>query len=191
MIDSKACSRREMFGAAALGWFALSTPSVQDPAPALRSRTIVFVRHAEKQVDDDDPELTEQGRKRAQMLAGMFAAAGVTSAYATEFKRTRQTVAPLAGKRGIEIEGYAAGDSKKFAAGLAGPGAVTGDMIFVAGHSNTVPHKVAALGGKLEGLTAKGWLEDDEYERVVIVTLCGKKGERLQAVGTVDLRSEV
>ncbi|MCA8963428.1 MAG: histidine phosphatase family protein [Planctomycetes bacterium] len=185
------CSRREALATAALGW--LAWPA-QDPKPkptaALRCRTVVFVRHAEKDPDDKvDPELTERGRARAEKLAAMFAAAGVTATYATAYRRTRQTLAPLASKAGVEVADYDARASVKFAAGLgAAAEPVTPQTIVVAGHSNTLPQMVEALGGQLSGLTDKGWLGEDEYDRVVIVTLCGQPDEPLRAVATVDLR---
>lgn len=188
MNDPTICTRRAMLGTAAAGWFALTT---QDPEQPLVARTVVFVRHAEKAAGDD-PELDPRGRKRAAMLAEMFAAAGVRALYATEFRRTRQTLAPLASKCGVAATEYAARDSRAFAKGLAAarrePDA---DVVVVAGHSNTVPQMVEALGGKLTDLQADGSFADDEYDRVVLVNLCGRRGDRLGVIGTLDLRLAV
>ncbi len=205
MSQTTPCSRREALTTAALGWLAWTTPTgaarAQDPTPKtpppLRCRTVVFVRHAEKDPNDKvDPELTERGRARADKLAAMFAAAGVTKTYATPFRRTRQTLAPLAAKAGVAVEDYDARASAQFAAGLGAVAAgadepTVPEVIVVAAHSNTLPQMVQALGGQLTGLTEKGWLGDDEYERVVIVTLAGNAGERLQIGATVDLRLQV
>src|SRR5687767_8092456 len=68
----------------------------QTPAQPL---TVILVRHAEKEVvppENKDPNLSMAGQTRAQELARMFGGAGVTSIYATQFKRTQQTVKPLA-----------------------------------------------------------------------------------------------
>ena len=65
---------------------------------AAGAQSIVFiVRHAEKETSGgNDPELSESGRARAEVLARMLHDAGITAVYATEFKRTQQTAAPLA-----------------------------------------------------------------------------------------------
>lgn len=200
MNPTQNLSRREALTAAALGWLAWPTPApAQDPAPTatpLRTRTVVFVRHAEKDPDDADkvdPGLAERGRARAEKLAGMLASAGVTAAYATAFRRTRQTLAPLATKAGITIEDYDARTSVQFATSLtAAPEGPPGPQtIVVAAHSNTLPQMVQALGGRLQGLNEKGWLADDDYERLVVVTLCAPAGQALQAVATVDLRLQL
>ncbi|HEV8111716.1 MAG TPA: histidine phosphatase family protein, partial [Planctomycetota bacterium] len=76
--------------------FALSARRPEDPpAPAAppRPTTIVLVRHAEKDAAGDarDPGLSTEGKARAERLARMFAAAGVTHLFATEFHRTQDT----------------------------------------------------------------------------------------------------
>ena len=59
--------------------------------------TVFVVRHAEKAVvQGDDPPLSEAGLERALLLNQMLAQAGVTNLYASQFKRTQQTLQPLA-----------------------------------------------------------------------------------------------
>src|SRR5438132_12240842 len=59
--------------------------------------TVILVRHAEKVIDpnNNDPDLSLAGQARAQELARMFGDAGVNAIYATQYKRTQQTVKPL------------------------------------------------------------------------------------------------
>src|SRR6267143_1306833 len=65
--------------------------------------TVIVVRHAEKNIEPDnpDPDLSTAGQARAQELARMFGGAGVNAIYATQFKRTQQTVKPLADRFGL------------------------------------------------------------------------------------------
>ena len=64
---------------------------------AVAQSTLFIVRHAEKTSSGGiDPDLSEAGRARAEALAKMLKDAGITAIYATEFKRTQQTAAPLA-----------------------------------------------------------------------------------------------
>src|SRR5260370_22141468 len=67
--------------------------------------TVILVRHAEKIIDPNnaDPDLSPAGEARAQELVRMFGDAGITAIYATQYKRTQQTVKPLADKLDFPI----------------------------------------------------------------------------------------
>ncbi|MCZ6596244.1 MAG: phosphoglycerate mutase family protein [Planctomycetota bacterium] len=147
--------------------------------------TVFLVRHAEKATSpesDRDPELSEAGAKRAAHLARLLSKAGVTHLYASEYRRTQATLAPLAKKVGIELEVVSARS----------PGAQTealvdlppGSVAVVAGHSNTVPRLVEALGGEVREL-ADASLGHDEYDRLFVVTLPAGEGAATQ---TIELR---
>lgn len=127
----------------ALAAAACATPPLADGAGG--GPTFVVVRHAEKTADDPrDPALTDAGRQRAEALAARLAAAPVTAVYATGFRRTQQTAAPIAARHGLAVRGYdAALDAAEFAASLRR--AHPGGTAVVVGHSNTVPGIVAAL----------------------------------------------
>jgi phosphohistidine phosphatase SixA len=177
-----------VFGAMVLG--ALSTlgvpSSARRPAPD-RASTVILVRHAEKDLDDPtDPGLTERGVRRAEALAKALAKAGVTKLYATEYRRTRATLQPLAELLGLPVERYAAGQCQAFAAKLR---TVPGQVAVVAGHSNTVPVLVKELGGVLAELDERGFFGEDEYDRVVILTLWASgPDDPMRAIQTVELR---
>lgn len=107
----------------------------------------VIVRHAEKAMEDPgDPVLTDAGRQRASALADALADAPVVAVYATEFRRTQQTAAPVAARHGLAVATY---DAKQpadaFAARLRRDHAR--GTVVVVGHSNTVPGIVSALCG--------------------------------------------
>ena len=140
----------------------------------LAPRTIILVRHAEKSGAGDprDPELSPEGKARAEALARTLARAGVTRLVASEFKRTQATLAPLAEKLGLEVDTRPAAALDPLAAELARsePGSVT----VVAGHSNTLPTLAARLGVELSGTTSGSQgeqLGDDEYDRLFVVSL--------------------
>ena len=72
--------------------------------------TIIFVRNAEVDASaaaNGDPPLSTLGRQRAELLADALedvdVVAGVDAIYASEFRRTQQTAAPLAHRLGIDI----------------------------------------------------------------------------------------
>ena len=62
---------------------------------------VILVRHAERQSSGSDPSLTAAGKRRAALLATMFAGAEVTAIFTSGAGRTKQTAAPLAAKVGV------------------------------------------------------------------------------------------
>ena len=139
----------------------------------LRPVTVIAVRHCEKGKDDPrDPGLAEAGTARAQQLSKLLAHSGVTHVYATGYRRTQDSIAPLAAAAGLEVITYDARAIANFAESLAElpPGSVA----VVAGHSNTTPDLVFALGGEVTDLVAMQGMqliEEDQYDRLFIVNL--------------------
>ena len=130
--------------------------------------TVFLVRHAEKATDDPrDPSLTEGGRGRAQELARVLADAGVTTFFASEFKRTQQTVAPLAATAGSQVTVIGAGSMDSLVTRL--QAMPPGSRALIASHSNLV-HLIVK---RLTGATVKP-LEDTDYDRLYVLTLNGK-----------------
>src|SRR6266446_2098902 len=82
-----------------LGFYFLLLSAFLSTATA--QSTILIVRHAEKADATKDPDLSEAGRARSEGLAKTLRDANITAIYATEFKRTQQTAAPLAKALGI------------------------------------------------------------------------------------------
>ena len=60
----------------------------------------------------DDPPLSPAGEQRADKLASMLAASNIKFIYTSEFKRTRQTAAPLAKKLSLTAVMAAANDPR-------------------------------------------------------------------------------
>ena len=127
---------------------------------------IYLVRHAEKQLadpTDKDPGLTERGRQRAAQLARVLRDGGINSIYSTDYRRTRQTAAPLAQRLQLPIANYDPANLPALAARLrASPG-----NALVVGHSNTTPQLVELLGG--DSVSAID--EAREYDRLYILVL--------------------
>lgn|GEM_PF-279869 len=128
--------------------------------------TVILVRHAEKVLDpnNQDPDLTPAGQERAGEIARMFAGAGINAIYATQFKRTQQTVKPLADQTGIPVTTLNANQTEELVNQI-----VTdhrGQTIFIAGHNNTVPAIVSALAGENYPL-----IPESEYDNLYVVTI--------------------
>lgn len=160
----------------------------QDAALELLEPTTVFLlRHAEKGTDDArDPGLAARGTERAASLAELLEHAGVTHLFASEFRRTQATLAPLAAALGLDVEIVSARSPDEQVAALRALPA--GSVAVVAGHSNTTPALVRALGGEVDRLKASrsgDVLGEDEYGRLFVVVL--PPPERGVAVQTLEL----
>ena len=85
------------------------------------AQMVIVVRHAERADDgaspgtsmaaSPDPELSEAGKARALKLAAMLGDAGIVAIYTTEYRRTKNTAAPLAAKAGVPAEVVLARDA--------------------------------------------------------------------------------
>src|SRR5690606_13518954 len=84
---------------AALLLAACSTPQ---PRAGTGEVAFVIVRHAEKAGGaGSDPALSDAGRERAAALARRLSGTSVAAVYTTDFRRTRDTVAPTAAAQGL------------------------------------------------------------------------------------------
>ncbi|MDC0716744.1 histidine phosphatase family protein [Nannocystis bainbridge] len=199
MLRPLLCSRRRLGAALGLaGLLALPTSackpatpstapaSAPEPEAAVALTTVLFTRHGEKATDDPrDPGLSPAGEARAQALAALLVRAGVTHLFASEYRRTQATLRPLADATGVQIAVLPAGAPQELVAALRALPA--GAVAVVAGHSNTVPGLVEALGGQVRDTVESGGqpnLPDDAYDRLFVVTLPGARGQ----VHTLELR---
>lgn len=107
--------------------------------------TVILVRHAEKAVvSSDDPPLSEAGRKRAAALRHVLEKAGVSAIYATQYQRTQQTVEPLAKAMKVTTAKVDAAKPETLVSEIRQRH--RGKTVVVAGHSNTIPEIIDALG---------------------------------------------
>jgi phosphohistidine phosphatase SixA len=181
MTDDHTLSTRRRFvtAAAATGVAFVSAARAQDggaPAPltqAVEPIDVFVLRHAEKGAGDpQDPELSEAGTARAGALARLLGAAGVTHLFASEFRRTQHTLAPLAAALGLEVVVAPARDVDALAARIAE--LPNGSVVVVCGHSNTTPQlvdRLVRLGGAPSTAAPRPNLAESEFDRVFHTTL--------------------
>ena len=130
--------------------------------------TLILIRHAEKVLDpnNSDPDLTPAGHLRAQEIARIFANGGVDAIYATQLKRTQQTVQPLADETGVKITILNANQTDELVNQILTKH--RGQTVFVAGHNNTVPAVLSALTREKYAN-----IPESEYDNLYIVTIYG------------------
>jgi broad specificity phosphatase PhoE len=123
------------------------------------------VRHAEKKIEpsNPDPDLAPAGESRAQELARVFANAGITRIFATQYKRTQQTAKPLSDRTGVPITVLDAQQTNEVVKQIL---TNRGGTIFVAGHNNTVPAIVSELSGERVPV-----IPESEYDNLFVVTI--------------------
>lgn len=151
------------------------------PALASAQKMVILTRHAERAdgaatmsapgAAPVDPQLSAAGEARAQKLATMLADANITAMFTTEFRRTKDTAAPLAAKLKLTPEIVAASKAADIIAKIQ---AHADDIVFVVGHSNTVPAIIKALGGP--ELT----IGDNEYDNLFIYVPATKALTRIR-----------
>jgi len=124
---------------------------------------VFLVRHAEKLPAAEDPALSEAGQLRARELADLLEGAGIEYVFSTDFARTRDTAAPLAGRLGLPVTIYDWNEMDALAAELKTPGRRS----LVVGHSDTTPELVDVLGGD----PGSPIDEQGEYDRLYLVTV--------------------
>jgi len=133
------------------------------PAPGRKAAVIVaMVRHAEKDGDAKDPGLTEAGRKRAARLAEVFSKAKLDVLIASDLRRTRETLEPLARIRKMEITPIAESKGVVDALKALAPGSVA----LVCHHSYTIDEIAKGLGVPASEIEA---MRLDEYDNLLIV----------------------
>jgi len=137
--------------------------------------TFILVRHAEKGNDGTkDPDLTEAGVSRAKLLSDMLEDAQIDAIYATAYKRTRNTVTPLATAKGQVVSTYEAYKTDEIDQMLKKH---TGGTVVISGHSNNIPW----IANYLTGSESYKDFDDGDYENMIIVTVI-EKGKRTKVV---------
>lgn len=128
--------------------------------------TVIIVRHAEKIIDpnNNDVDLSDAGLARAKEIARMFGDAGINAIYATQYKRTQETVKPLADKIGVPVTLMNSKSTGDLITQIRAQH--SGQTIFIAGHNNSVPEIIAALGGPQYPI-----IPESEYDNLFIVTI--------------------
>ena len=128
--------------------------------------TIILVRHAEKNIEpnNQDPDLSPEGFQRAQEIARVFGETGINAIYATQYKRTQQTVKPLSDRTGVAVKLLQANQTDELVNQLQTTN--RGQTVFIAGHNNTVPAIMSTLSGQTYPT-----IPESEYDNLYIVTI--------------------
>jgi broad specificity phosphatase PhoE len=146
------------------------------PSLASAQKMVILTRHAERAdgqatMSASDPELSAAGAARAQKLAAMLGDASIAAIFTTEYRRTKDTAAPLAAKLKVTPEVVMASQA---AAIIEKIKSHPNDTVFVVGHSNTVPVIIRALGGP--DVT----IGDEEYDNLFIYVPATKTLTRIR-----------
>ncbi len=133
-----------------------------------QNKTIVLVRHAEKDsaaatMNGDDP-LSEAGRERAARLLKIVKKYKPHEIFATAYKRTQQTVEPIAAYRKKQVQTYDPAKQPDLVAQIM---ASKTEHYLIAGHSNTIP----ALANLLAKKEIFKQVPDTEYGVIWVVKI--------------------
>ncbi len=128
--------------------------------------TVILVRHAEKKIEptNPDPDLAPEGVERAQEIARVFADAHINAIYATQYKRTQQTVKPLSDRIGVQLNLLDSNQTNELLRRI--QTTYRGQTVFVSGHNNTVPAIVSELSGETYPT-----IPESEFDNLYIVTI--------------------
>ena len=132
--------------------------------------TYFFIRHAEKDLSDPsnrNPELTEEGKSRAQNWADILKDTPIDLVFSTDYIRTQETAKPLAVSKNLKIISYNPKDlySDSFKE------LTKGKTVLVVGHSNTTPVFVNKVLGKKKYDS----IDEKIYGKLFIVTIADNK----------------
>jgi len=124
---------------------------------------VFIVRHAEKaSPGGKDPDLSVQGRKRAEALANILKDSQITAVFVTEFKRTQETAAPTAKAAQVSPIVIPTKDIGVLVEKLR---TLNGNALVV-GHGNTIPDLLKALG-----IATPVSIPEDDYAEIFAVVL--------------------
>ena len=141
-----------------------------------QNKTIILVRHAEKaDATSQDPDLSAEGKQRAERLVKVAGKYKPGAFYSTNYKRTRDTITPLAAKRKKQVEIY---DARN-------PNALVNAIMkskykrhIVSGHSNTIPG-LANLIAKKDVFKN---LDESEYGVFWVIRIKDGKARKVEVI---------
>lgn len=146
--------------------YALAFPGCTNSSPTVT--TFILVRHAEKANDGtEDPDLNAAGLGRADRFATLLKESSIDAIYATNYKRTRNTVIPLATAKNLEVESYESFKNDEIERILTKH---KGGTVVMCGHANNIPWTANLLSGKEDFEDYK----ESEYSILLIVSVVEK-----------------
>jgi 2,3-bisphosphoglycerate-dependent phosphoglycerate mutase len=143
-----------------------------------RITTFILVRHAEKDLTQstNDPDLSAEGKNRAIKLVEVLKKTDIQAIYSTPYKRTQQTVQPLASVKGLLVMPYQANKMDEIDNMIKQH---AGSTVLLSGHSNTVP----VILNYLIGEEKYKILEDGDYGNIIVVSVT-ERGKNAKVVWT-------
>ena len=131
---------------------------------AFAQTTFILVRHAEKADDGTrNPPLNEDGKMRASNLASLLENQEISALYTTPYKRTQETLQPLAEKKGLETQEYEPRAGADWLSKLYEEH--SGGTVVITGHSNTIP----TLANHLLGDETFSQFDEKEYSNLIVI----------------------
>lgn len=143
-----------------------------------QNTTFILVRHAEKDISPtaskSDPELTAEGKQRAERLSALVKDCRPAHIFTTTFKRTIATASPTAQSivpnYRLQMQFYDFDELEAFATQLL---QIKARCVLVVGHNSTTP----ALANLLIKQEKYKPLGDNEYNKAFFVSVKGGKTE--------------
>jgi 2,3-bisphosphoglycerate-dependent phosphoglycerate mutase len=128
--------------------------------------TFILIRHAEKDLTQstNDPDLSADGKARATRLADVLKKTDLQAIYSTPYKRTQQTIEPLASSKSLQVMTYQANKMEEIDNMIK---VHAGGTVLLSGHSNTLPMILNYLIGEEKYKV----LEDGDYGNIVVVSV--------------------
>ena len=140
--------------------FASACANLQDD-----NYTLYLVRHSEKQADGShDPALSGTGRNRSEQLANWFQDTDIEDIWSSDYRRSRDTAAPLLSTLGLELKLYDPLDLPALVSELL----ENRNNAVIVGHSNTTPELARLL---CHCVIAD--MDESEYDRLIVVSING------------------
>ncbi len=140
--------------------------------------TYYLIRHAEKDRTDKtnrNPNLNENGLKRAEKWAEYFKDIELGAVYSTNYNRTKQTAKPTAESKKLEVLSY----NPRTLYDSIFQSATEGKTVLIVGHSNTTP----VFANKILGEKMYENMDDHDNASLYIVTISGdKKTSKIEKV---------
>lgn len=130
-----------------------------------RTTTFILLRHAEKDDTGKDPNLSVDGLSRAEALRHTLNNVRIDAIYSTGYKRTKQTVTPLATEKGIAITEYPADKAYRQLVDEIME-ANHGKTVVIVGHSNTIPEILKVLSKMTFNVT----IDESQFDNLFIVS---------------------
>lgn len=137
---------------------------------AQETTRIWIVRHGEKDLTDPkekDLELSVEGKERAETLVKYLKGKKIDALFSTDYKRTRETLTPLASQRNLGLKFYNSKDNKTLVDTVLNY--YKGKNVVICSHSNRIPGIIAAFGARspLKEIT------EQEYSHIFLLEIKG------------------